>query len=531
MRVVYFRAGRKAAFASTVRLLALAGAIAIVSFAASPRTSDGSASPPLVMEATRSDDKITLRIGIAAEPTRLDPHDASDAPSSMINFHIYDRLVELNEEMEPTPSLATRWSRNERGDVWTLELRPGVVFHDGTPLDARTVKASFDRLLDPRLGLARRSVISGFVREVVVRDALTVEFRLYEPVAPFLQILAHDALGIVATNGTEPSTPAGTGPFRLGEWIPGTRLVLEAFEAHWRGAPAVDRLVFLSIPTASSRAIMLETGEIDVAFPIEPVHVASVDQSPEVVVETSATQRLVYLALNMNHPPFNEKEARRLASRAIDRASIARHLLFSLANPAWVPIAEGTWGYRAVTTPFDPHSGQSEIERSGSNRPRVSLWSPAGRYPQDRAVAQAVGAFLELAGFDVEIRLFEWGAYLSSLRQSDGWNAAVLGWVPSTGDADMALRPILYSGSRGNISGYASPAFDGVIDEAARELDPDRRLELYGKAVERIIEDVPIVPLYSPHLAFGRRRSVEGVRLFSTETIDFRFAHVTGASM
>src|SRR5690606_27910367 len=151
---------------------------------------------------------------------------------------------------------------------------------------ARTVKASFDRLLDPRLGLARRSVISGFVREVVVRDALTVEFRLYEPVAPFLQVLAHDAVGIVATNGTEPSTPAGTGPFRLGEWIPGTRLVLEAFEAHWRGAPTVDRLVFLSIPTASSRAIMLETGEIDVAFPIEPVHVASVDQSPEVVVET-----------------------------------------------------------------------------------------------------------------------------------------------------------------------------------------------------------------------------------------------------
>src|SRR5690606_20503425 len=106
--------------------------------------------------------------------------------------------------------------------------------------------------------------------------------------------------------------------------------------------------------------------------------------------------------------------------------------------------------------PFDPHGARATIQSLPELGRSLVLWSPAGRYAQDRAVAQAVGAYLADVGLKVEIRLFEWGAYLNRLRQSDEWDLAVLGWVPSTGDADMALRPLFYTGSRSNHSGYSA---------------------------------------------------------------------------
>src|SRR5690606_31143497 len=113
-------------------------------------------------------------------------------------------------------------------------------------------------------------------------------------------------------------------------------------------------------------------------------------------------------------------------------------------------------------------------------------------------------------------------------RETDEWDLAILGWAPSTGDADTALRPLFYTGARSNLSGYSSKTVDGLLAAAVRELDPERRLDLYRAAVATVSADMPVVPLYVPHLAYGRRSSVSGVRFYPNETIDFRFARVEG---
>lgn len=486
-----------------------------------------------------------LVVALGAEPTRLDPHDARDAPSAIVNFHLYDRLVELSPDLSVEPGLARSWEVSEGGRVWTFHLEPGVTFHDGEPLTAEAVAWNFRRLLDPGSTLARRDVIAEYVEEVRPLSELAFEVRLKEPVGPFLKLLAHDALGIVsprafAEEEGKQAFPAGTGPFRLKEWVPGDHLILEAFDGHWRGRPAIDQVVVVPVPEGSGRAIMLETGAAHLAFPVDPVHLPRLSSLPEVEVVEVPGLRAIYAAFNLRRPPFSDLRARRAASHAVDTEAIAERVLFGRAHPLLSPMAPSVWGYER-TSPFayDPAKARRLLEEAGiAPGARVELWGPSGRYPQDRAVLQAVAWYLEAVGFDVHISLFEWATYLSRLAAPAQWDMALLGWVPSTGDADMALRPLYHSAARGNHGGYRNEEVDRLLEEAVREVDEERRLELYRRVQEAIAHDAPALLLFSVDMIYARRRELAGVRALPTELLDFRFArfddepaaHVRGGS-
>lgn len=472
-----------------------------------------------------------LVVALSAEPTRLDPHDARDAPSAIVNFHLYDRLVELAPDLSIAPGLARSWDVSEDGKVWTFHLAPGVVFHDGELLTAETVAWNFRRLLDPGSTLARRELVAEYVEEVRPLSELTFEIRLKEPVGPFLKLLAHDALGIVSpkTFGEERSRdafPAGTGPFRLKEWVPGDHLLLEAFDDHWRGRPQIDEVLITAVPEGSGRAVMLETGAAHLAFPVEPVHLPRLLSLPDVELVQVPGLRAIYAAFNLQRPPFSNPVARRGASYAVDPSAIAERVLFGRAQPLRSPVAPPVWGHAPVSPfTYDPATARRLLHEAGvAPGTRLELWGPSGRYPQDRAVLQALAWYLESAGFEVHIRLFDWATYLARLAGPAEWDLALLGWVPSTGDADMALRPLYHSAARANHGAYRSEEVDRLLGEAVHELNEERRRELYRRVQERIVRDAPAIFLFAVDMIYARRRELAGVRALPTELLDFRFA-------
>lgn len=502
-------------------VLALAAATALLVLSARSGGSRGSEAPP----------PRRLVVALSAEPVRLDPHDARDGPSAIVNFHLYDRLVELAPDLEVEPALARSWEVSEDGRVWTFHLESGVFFHDGEPLTAEAVAWNLHRLIDPDNALARRDLIAPYIEEVRSLGELTLEIRLKRPVGPFLKLLAHDALGIVspkAFQATEASLrrPAGTGPFRLREWVPGDHLLLEAFDAHWRGRPYFDEVLIVPVPEGSSRAIMVETGAAHLAFPIEPVHLARLASLRGVEVVDAPGQRVMYAALNLHNPPFDSPAVRRAVNYAVDVEGIAERLLFGHATPVRAPLAPSVWGYApAGDLTYAPERARRLLVEAGvAPSTTLELWGPSGRYPQDRAVVQAIAHFLEAAGFKVRIRLFEWATYLSALASSHEWHLALLGWVPSTGDADMALRPLFHSQARGNHGRYRREEIDRLLDDAVHEPREERRRDIYRRIQGLIAQDVPALFLYSLDLTYARRSELQGVRSLPTELIDFRFA-------
>lgn len=478
-----------------------------------------------------------LYVAIGAEPMVLDPHDAGDAPSTLVNFHVYDRLVELDDAMNPVPALALSWESSEDERAWILQLRKDVRFHDGSHFTASAVVANLERLMDPGSGLARRSLLGDYLESVRAIGRYTVRIKLRHPVGGFLRLLAHEAHGIVsptsivASQTSQPFTPIGTGPFAVDSWIPGTRLTLKAFRDYWGGAPHFEHLSFLTIPDGSNRSIMLETGAIDLAYPLDPIDLIRLHENPELTVVGVPSQRMIYLAANLADATLRDVRTRRAISLAIDRDALTKHILFGMGRPADSPLAPETWGHHNPgEIRYDPALGKTLLSTvfGESRRPTLELWSPANRYPQDKVIAQAVAAYLTRIGFDVRLSVFEWGTYLSRLRQSRDWSLALLGWVPSTGDADMALRPLFFSTARGNHSGYASERIDTLLTKGARSDDASSRLNTYRQVQEQLVHDLPAIWLYTVDMAVGYRSVLKDVRMVSTETLDLRHARRKG---
>ncbi len=517
---------------------ACAGAGWALQYIGAPTPSELSARHQNAVSAQRDTSDTHLIVAIGAEPSVLDPHDAGDAPSTLVNFHLYDRLVELDDAMTPRPSLASEWDVSPDQRVWRLFLRKGVRFHDGAAFDAAAVVANFERLMDPNSGLARRSLIGDYIEGVKELSSHTVEVRLHHPVGGFLRLLAHEAHGMISPRAIatarshSPFKPVGTGPFMLDTWIPGTRLTLRRFDGYWNGPPATERLDFLTVPDSSNRAIMLETGTVHLAYPLDPFDRLRLERIPGVVALDVPSQRMIYLAVNLHRPQMKEARTRRAISLGIDRDAITQHVLFGMGRSADSPIAPETWGHHSRgPLPYDPLQAESLVHAAFGSRanPPLQIWSPSNRYTQDRVVAQAVAAYLQEIGFSPSLKLFEWGAYLSELRRSDDWDLALLGWVPSTGDADMALRPLFESTARGNHSGYSSARVDALLTLGAESNDSPGRLDTYRQVQEELLRDLPAIWLYTVDMMVGYRTNVKGVRIVSTEVLDLRRAHVEGA--
>ncbi|HEU5299590.1 MAG TPA: ABC transporter substrate-binding protein, partial [bacterium] len=127
----------------------------------------------------------TLRVGLNADPPQMDPHQSSAAVDRQVYQNLFDKLVDINKNLEIVPMLATSWTITEGGRVYTFRLRPNVVFHDGTPFNAEAVKYNFERMLDPAFGSPRRSEVN-LVTKVEAVDNLTVRITLEKPFSPFL---------------------------------------------------------------------------------------------------------------------------------------------------------------------------------------------------------------------------------------------------------------------------------------------------------------------------------------------------------
>src|SRR3954452_22341396 len=203
----------------------------------------------------------SLRIGMQADPATLDPAQSASFVDRVALAAVCDKLVALDDKLRFVPQLATEWSWAEDGLSLTMKLRPGVVFHDGEPLDAETVRFNIER--NKTASYSRRQAELKPVKQLTVVDPMTVRFELSEPYAPLMAQLADRAgmlvspkaareLGEKMTN--RPVCAGPSGPYKFVEWAPQDRIVFERFERYWNaGAIHIDRVAYLPVPDDTVR--------------------------------------------------------------------------------------------------------------------------------------------------------------------------------------------------------------------------------------------------------------------------------------
>jgi peptide/nickel transport system substrate-binding protein len=487
----------------------------------------------------RRRDPGSLVVAQAADVLTLDPVRATDSESIEVGQLLYEGLVGWKPgTTEVEPELATSWQASPDGKRWTFHLRPGVLFHDGTRMDAAAVAFSFARLLDPKHpnylagdeGAYWRSLLRD-VTKVIAVDPQTVEIQVARPYAPLLGDLA--MYPIVSPAGVEKwgddfeRHPVGTGAFAFVEWIPGDSVVVRRFDPYWGQNTILDRLVFRVVIDARQRLVDLESGSVDVATAILPDEQPFVALHPDLQLIHAPGNDVSYLAFNVTHPPFNDPIVRRAANHAINKEPIIKLGFQGRAVPADGPLPPTQWGYAQPRTryAFDPALARALLAQAaarGTFDPdrRYTLYAPTTPRPylaSPERVARFLQAGLEQAGMKIELKLGTYQEHRTALKAGEH-DMALFGWIGDTGDPDNFLYVLFHSDnaqlySANNISFYRDPGVDKLLIEAQGAVDKTTRAGLYHAAQDRIVEDAPWVPIAHSEYVVAARAELEGVVL------------------
>jgi len=471
-----------------------------------------------------------LTVAYGTDASTFDPHFTTDSATEVLNKNLYNNLVRFNAKMEIVPDLARRWEVAPDGLAWTFDLREGVQFHDGTAFGAEAVKASFERVLDQKTGSPRRSVL-GMIKAVEVLGPARLRITTAYPTGSFLQQLAHPVGAIIspaaiAKFGRDLARhPVGTGPFKLVEWRSGDRIVMEANPGYFEGAPAVKRLVWKIVPEDSARTMLIEAGQADVAFRIPVADVARLRGRPALGILEGPTVMTMYVALNNSRGPLKDPRVRQAINHAVNKELLVKDILGGMGVVADAPISQSTWGYARIGAyPFDREKARALLKEAGlASGFSLELWTPVGRYLMDRQIAENLQAQLGEVGIALKIRPWEFQALMAEVKKGQ-FDAVLLGWSPSTGDADQGLYPVFHSSQfppNSNRAFYSNPRVDKLLVEARQATNAKLRLDLYRQAEQLIMDEAAWLFLFYPKQALVTRATVKGVELLPTEHVLF----------
>lgn len=471
----------------------------------------------------KTSDKILI-FGRGGDSITLDPSLIFDGESAKVCDMIYDTLVQYKEDTtDLAPALAEMWDNSTDGLTWTFYLRQGVTFHDGSPFNAHVAAYSLNRP-NAQLGNFFNETIS----HIIALDEFTLEIQLNTPYAPFLSLIASTQNSIVSQAAVThygedfEYNPVGTGPFKFVRWDRNDQIVLQANDSHWAGKPAIDKLIFRSIPDNSLRFMELQAGHIHaMEFP-NPEVLSEIQIDPMLDLLMQPSLNVGFLAMNMEKPPFDNLKVRLAINHAFNKVEIIEKLYQGTGIPAKNPIPPALWSYDDTIEdyPYDPeHAKQLLAEAGYPDGFETTLWAlpiPRPYIPNGQALAEILQTQLSDIGIEATIVTYDWNTYIEKTQNGEH-DMAMLGWSASA-DPDNFFYYLLSKTSAQkpealNIAFYRSDEMQDVLDRARTSTDRNERIELYKKAQAIFHRDVPWVPLAHAQRLLAINNQVKNLKL------------------
>ena len=524
--------GRNAALIAAIAGLALLAVVFVVLLAgggggdgdgggeqAGPSTSPTPADARGGCDAPRGDD---LRL-LGSEPISLDPALTFTAGDADYVVHIFSGLVKLDANLKVVADLAEGWDVSPDGTVYTFRLRRNTLFHDDRPVTAEDVKYSLDRAA--KLGQTESIVAESMLGDIVgakdvtrgradsisgvkVVNSTTVEITIDAPKAYFLAKLTYPTAFVVQKQQVEANPqgwtrkPIGTGPYKMQRWELGERIILEANEKYFGGAPKVKRVLFYL--AGGSSLTQFENCEIDVSgIGLDDLERVQSPRDPlNSQYVTAPSLSISYIGFNTQAAPFDDPKVRLAFAIAINREQISRVVLKDrepLANSIMMP-GLPCYNKDAQMAGFDAQRAKQLLAESkygsAGGLPKVTLTigSAGGGATVGPYIEALQAMWRENLGVDVEIAQADLASYFSDLDKGR-YQMRVDGWIMDYPDPEDLLDILFHSKSRYNQSRYSNPEYDAIIERARTERNESARLKLYQDAEKILLTDLPWIPL------------------------------------
>lgn len=499
--------------------------------AVAPAAAAADDSPPFAAPAPRYGG--VLRAGMQTDPIGLDPHTTNSTATRNMLENVYDTLVAFAADGRLVPSLAAAWSVSADGRTYTFALRPGVTFHDGTPLRAEDVVFSLNRLKDPAVASPRSEDFAA-ISEVLATGPHTVQVRLRAPFGPLLAKLGFSMNAIVpahAARGELQRTAIGTGPFRLVEYQPQTRLILARFPGYWgrdavgRPLPYLDGIEFRFFPDPNARTLALRTGLVDFIEYVPAADVALLQRDPALRVVGGVGTNFRSLVINTRVPPLHDPRVRQALAYALDREAVVAMALLGVGGvpAAGASVPPGS-RFALRDSPYrrrDVARARALLAEAGFAAGFTITLLCTSTYDFLRTPAEVIVANLAEIGVRVQLRVLDWSLFLPQVLAH---RFALALWGESgLADPDDFLYEPLHSRGGQNVGLFADAELDRLLEAGRRTADGDERARIYEAAQRRVLLLSPHVFLYHSAQHEAMRDVVHGfVHYFNTSYLGLR---------
>ncbi|MBN1381677.1 MAG: ABC transporter substrate-binding protein [Deltaproteobacteria bacterium] len=457
-------------------------------------------------------------IGYTSDALTMDPANHRERTTETILRNMYDGLVVRNSRMEVVPQIAESW---QQLDTLTYDfiLRKGVKFHNGDPLTVEDVKFTFDRIIQEGMidgQTSPRKSLLGPLKEVKIIGPDKIRFILEKPwpvfpaFLPWQEVVSEKFVKQIGSGGMATQVN-GTGPFKLVEWMRGTRIVMERFEDYYGGSSdihpvgkaRVTCLIWRIIPENASRVAALLSGEVDIINDVPAHSIRQIERNPDTRIMTVNGTRSYFLALNNTRPPFNNVKVRKALSHAVNVDLIIDKILNGNATRLNGILSPDAFGHNPnlPAYDYDPSKAKALLVEAGYNK-GITVTLDVSSDLKD--IAQAIAANLADAGIDAKVTVWEMSVISQDWKKPVKTRDMFLtSWGNGSLDPVGIMTPVLRTGGRGNFSGYSNQKVDALIDNAMVEIDRQKRASYYQEAESIINADAPMVFLWLPKEIYG----------------------------
>jgi peptide/nickel transport system substrate-binding protein len=437
---------------------------------------------------------------VTIAPAWFDPSTAPPqiTPFGML-YAIHDALVRPYPGQKMGSSLAEAWTESEDGLVYEFRLRPNLKFHNGDPLTAEDVSFSFDRYH----GASART-LHEHVTQVEIVDPRVVRFHLAAPWPDFMTFFGTtaSAAGIVlpkkylAEVGDDAfkKHPIGAGPYRFVGSRPGIEVVLEAFPDYWRRVPNVKTLVMRSVPEATTRALMVRTGEADIAYALDGPDAEGLQQAPGIRIVATRHASIFWIEFAKQWDvgsPWHDPRLRQAVNYALDRKGISHAACLDFCPPAGVIVPRVMeFALQVEPPPYDPEKAKRLLAEAGY--PNGIDAGDFAAIPGFPTVAEAVVNDLNAVGIRVRLRQMERASFYAAWLEK---KLPALYMVASGNSGNAASRVDAFIQSKGSYANGGYPDIDELFVQQAGERDTAKREAMLDRIQQLTIERTMFAPI------------------------------------
>lgn len=457
---------------------------------------------PTIGSASAQDAGGVLRVGVNRAPNRLDPLQHRFNAEYMLGEMLYNGLTHLKPDMSAEPDLALSWESNDDFTVWTFKLRGGVKFHHGKAFTADDVVATFEAILDPDVRSPGRRNI-GPVESVTAVDDLTVRFKLSSSYGDLPVALAYTNAKILPADilRNEPErliTEAfGTGPFKLVEFDPSRRVVVERNPDYFvAGQPLLDGVVQLVFPDSTAEVNAFLNGETDLMIEVPPPDFQRVSDTSGIIGMRTASGRFTDIVMDNAAPPFDDVRVRRALQLTIDREAMVElvaegfgrtgsdtPIMESYRFDAKLPLIKQDIAEAKRLLAEAGYADGLEIELVASERPALRA-----------RVALVLREMAKPAGFNITVKTMPHAQYIDQVWRKGNFYVGHYNQQPNE---DSILNLLYTTKARWNQTRWNSAEFDRLVEAGRSTSDDAKRAQLYADAQALMRKEAPaLIPIF-----------------------------------